>query len=215
MSVGWTAWRRRAPIVALACGFLLANLAFFLWYRSTTRLRAGGLEKERAALAKDTAAKEQEAARLMGQRDRIALVSQAIEEFYGKRVGRSREALAPLVDGMHGVFRRVGVFPSQITYATAPVANLSLTQMLVSFGYATDYPTFKKLLAAIESDPHWLVVRQVSVTRDTATPSAVQMHMVIATYFSGEDDGSAPGKRRPRGASEVRRSVADVRRTGR
>ena len=143
----WTVWRRRAWVVAAACGFLVANLAFFLWYRSTARLRAGGLEKERAALATDTAAKEQEARRLTGQRDRIAQVSQAIQEFYGKRVGRRREALAPLVDEMHGVFRRTGVFPAQISYATAPVESLSLTEMLVSFGYATDYPTFKKLLA--------------------------------------------------------------------
>ena len=153
----------------------------------------------------------------MGQRDRIALVSQAIQEFYGKRVGRRREALAPLVDEMHGVFRRTGIFPLQISYATAPVESLSLTEMLVSFGYATDYPTFKKLLAAIESDRHWIVVRQVAVNRDTSTPSAVQMRMVLATYFSGEDDGVAPSpSRRLGGAGEARRGVAgSARKTGR
>jgi hypothetical protein len=205
---GWTVWRRRAWVVAAACGLLVANLAFFLWYRSTARLRAEGLEKERAALAADMASKEQEARRLTGQRDRIAQVSQAIQEFYGKRVGRRREALAPLVDEIHGVFRRTGVFPAQISYATAPVESLSLTEMLVSFGYATDYPTFKKLLAAIEADPHWIAVRQVSVTRDTTTPSAVQMHMVVATYFAGEDAAAGPrGPRRPAAAGEGRRAA--------
>jgi hypothetical protein len=210
-------WRRRAGIVAAAGILLLANLGFFLWYRSTARLRADGLERERAALAAGTTAKEEEARRLTGQRDRIALVSQAIQEFYGKRVGRRREALAPLVDEMHGVFRRTGIFPLQISYATAPVERLSLTEMLVSFGYATDYPTFKKLLAAIEEDRHWIVVRQVSVNRDPSAPSAVQMRMVLATYFSSDDDGAVPSpSRRPAGAGEARRGVAgSARKTGR
>lgn len=206
MSVTLAVWRRRAGIVAIACVILLANLGFFLWYRSTARLRADGLEKERAALAAGTAAKEEEAKRLMGQRDRIALVSQAIQEFYGKRVGRRREALAPLVEEMHGVFRRTGIFPLQISYATAPVESLSLTEMQVAFGYATDYPTFKKLLAAIEEDRHWIVVRQVSVNRDPSAPSAVQLRMTLATYFSAEDEGMVPSS--PGRPGEVRRGVA-------
>lgn len=209
MSVRFVVWRRRAGIVAVACAILLANFGFFLWYRSTARLRADGLEKERAALAAGTAAKEEEARRLMGQRDRIALVSQAIQEFYGKRVGRRREALAPLVDEMHGVFRRTGIFPLQISYSTTPVESLSLTEMQVAFGYATDYPTFKKLLAAIEEDRHWIVVRQVSVNRDPGAPSAVQLRMTLATYFSAEDDSTVPPpSRRPGGAGEARRGVA-------
>ena len=152
----------------------------------------------------------------MAQRDRIALVSQAIQEFYGKRVGRRREALAPLVDEMHGVFRRAGIFPLQISYATSPVESLSLTEMLVSFGYATDYPTFKKLLAAIEEDRHWIVVRQVSVDRDVSAPSAVQMRMVLATYFSADDSAGPPSSRRPGDAGGTRRGGGGgARKTGR
>ena len=196
MSAPLAVWRRRALIVSLSGAFLAGNLAFFLWYRSTARLRAGGLELERSALAADTAAKEKEAARLQGQRDRIVQVSQAVQEFYGKRVGRRRESLAPIVDEMHDVFRKTGVFPLQISYATRSVESLALTEMLVSFGYSTDYPTFKKLLAAIEGDRHWIVVRQVGVTRDATTPSAVQMRMVLATYFSADEGETAP-KRAP------------------
>ena len=51
-------WRRRAGIVAAAGVILLANLGFFLWYRSTARLRADGLERERAALAAGTAGRK-------------------------------------------------------------------------------------------------------------------------------------------------------------
>lgn len=200
-------WRRRAAVVILALVFLSANLGFFLWYRATTRLRAGALEKERATLAAEVAAREQEASRLVTQRDRIAEVSHAIQEFYGKRVGRRRETLAPIVEEMHGVFQKVGVFPAQISYSTSPVESLSLTEMLVSFGYATDYPTFKKLLAAIESDPRWFVVRQFALNRDTSAPRTVQMRMVLGTYFAESQEPGLPPTRRAAGAATRRRTA--------
>lgn len=210
MSPRLLVWRRRAWIVALAGALLVGNLAFFLWYRSTARLRAESLEKERAALAADTAGKEKEAARLQGQRDRIVQVSQAIQEFYGKRVGRRREALAPIVDEMHNVFRKTGLFPLQISYTTQPLESLALTEMLVSFGVSTDYPTFKRLLAAIEEDRHWIVVRQIAVNRDTAAPAAVQMRMVLATYFAADEGEPAPR----RGPAPGRAAAAPARAAG-
>src|SRR5262249_61576723 len=102
----------------------------------------------------DTAGKEKEAARLKEQRDRIAGVNRTIQEFYGRKVGRRRESLAPVVDEMHNVFRKTGLFPLQISYVTQPLESLALTEMLVSFGLTTDYPTFKRLLAAIGEDRH-------------------------------------------------------------
>jgi hypothetical protein len=207
MSAALLSWRRHAFAVVLALVFLGANLGFFLWYRATTRLRAGALERERAALASDVAGKEEEARRLVAQRDRIAGVAGAIQEFYGKRVGGRRETLAPVVDEMHGVFQKVGVFPSQISYATNPVPSLSLTEMLVSFGYSTDYPTFKRLLTAIETDPRWFVVRQFALNRDAQTTNTVQMRIVLGTYFAEAAEPGAPVRRagtaapRPRAAS--------------
>ncbi|MGH9399907.1 MAG: hypothetical protein ACRD00_06035 [Thermoanaerobaculia bacterium] len=190
-------WRRRAGLLAASAVLFLANFGFFLWYRSTTSARAQALQKERSALQADVAGREQEALRLTTQRDRIAGVSRAIQEFYGKRVGRRRETLAPLVDDMHAVFRSTGLFPAQISYATAAVESLSLTEMLVSFGYTTDYPTFKKLLASIENGPRWIVVRQFGLTRDPAAPSTVSMRMVLGTYFAEEaGEAGQPATRR-------------------
>jgi len=199
-------WRRHAPMVAAALLFFGVNLGFFLWYRSTTRLRADGLQKERAALAADVASREQEARRLSAQRDRIAGVAGAIEEFYGKRIGHRRETLAPMVDEMHNVFQKVGVFPAQIAYSTTSVKSLSLTEMLVSFAYSTDYPTFKRLLAAIEGDSHWIIVRQFGLNRDASTTNTVQMRITLGTYFADEQPpGGAVRKAaaasRPRAAS--------------
>jgi Tfp pilus assembly protein PilO len=203
-----SAWRRHAVLLGAAAAFFSANLVFDLWYRSTTSVRAEALKQERSALAAQVVGKEREAAQLVAQRERIAGVSQAIQEFYGHRVGRHRETLAPLVNDMHDIFRAVKIFPAQISYATSPVENLSLTEMRVSFGYATDYSTFKRLLAAIESGSRWIVVRQFGLTRDPSSPSTVQMRMVLSTYFAEEKEPGRSPARRASGSGPVRRRAA-------
>ena len=93
------------------------------------------------------------------------------------------------------MFQKVGIFPAQISYSTSPVTSLSLKEMLVSFGYTTDYPTFKKLLLAIESDASWLIVRQFALNRDAPAPNTVQMRMVLGTYFAEAQEPGLPARR--------------------
>jgi len=188
-------WARRAGLLA-ACGvFFVANLAFYFAYGSTTRTREAALENRRAALEQEVSSAEAEAARLSGQRERLARVSSAIEEFYGRRVGPRRETLAPVVNEIHDVFRRAGVSPTQISYTTAPVADLPLSQMLIAFGFRGDYATFKRLLRLFETNRRWLIVRETALSRDGEVPGSVEVRMVVATYFSGAEESVGEGRR--------------------
>jgi hypothetical protein len=188
--------RRRTAVLAIAGLFLAANLAFFLWYRSTTSDRKAGTEARRVALAREVEAREKEAAILSGQRDRLTRVSAAIDEFYGKRIGTPRETLAPIVVELHSLLTKANVAPLQISYGTKSVPTLPLSEMQIVFSFRNDYNQLRQLLAAIESDKKWLVVRDVSLNRDKELPGAVQVKMTMATYFSrraGEEPPPASG----------------------
>ncbi|MGH9316506.1 MAG: hypothetical protein ACRD1P_05295 [Thermoanaerobaculia bacterium] len=180
-------WARRAGLLA-AAGFLLAaNLGFFLWYRSTGEDRKRALETRRSALAREVETREGEAVRLAAQRDRLSQVSAALDEFYGHRVGGRRETLAPVVDELHALLHRLGVAPAQISYASATLEGVSLSEMVISFGFKSDYGKFKRLLEALESSRRWVVVREVGLVRDSEVPGTVEVRMKLATYFSGEE----------------------------
>ncbi len=195
MSTRQNVWRRRAGLLALAALLAGGNLAFFLWYRSTTQDRERSLEARRVQLASEVESVQAEAARLSGQRERLSQVSSAITEFYARRVGSRRESLAPLVEEIHSVLRRVGVNPAQISYSIQTVGDLPLTEMRIGFSFRNDYAKFKQLLAAFESDRRWIVIRDVSLSRDADFPGGVQVHVALSTYFAGETDG------RPRAAA--------------
>jgi hypothetical protein len=206
-------WRRRAGLLVLAGLFLLANLGFLLGSRSIRAARKGALEDRRASLIRGVAAGEAEAKKLTDERNRVAKVSSVIDEFYGRRIGSRRATLAPIVEEIHAVMGKVGVSPRSIGYATAPVRTLSLSQMEISFGFQSDYTRFKRLLAAFEANPRWIVVRDVSLSRDAETPGEVQVRLTLATYFSGEEKPPLPPALPAAPAAGTRKTVRSVQRT--
>ena len=183
-------WRQRAGLLAASGLFLLANAAFLIGFRSITARQAQGLEERRSALTRDVVVREAEVAKLVSERDRLAGVSSVIEEFYGRRVGSRRETLAPIVEEIHTVMRKIGVAPKSIGYSIASVSNLPLSQMLIVFSFQSDYARFKRLLYAFEANRRWIVVKDISLSRDDDTPGEVQVRLALATYFT-IDDGSA------------------------
>jgi hypothetical protein len=204
-------WRQRAGLIAASGLFLIANVAFLIGFRSITTKQAQGLEDRRSALTRDVAASEAEAAKLVSERDRLAKVSSVIEEFYGRRVGSQRETLAPVIEEIHAVMRRVGVAPKSISYSTTSVSNLPLSQMVIGFAFQSDYARFKRLLHAFEANRRWIVVREIGLSRDSDTPGEVQVRIALGTYFT-TDDAPAPGV--PRGpAAATRTTVSSVERT--
>lgn len=207
-------WRRRLPLVAAAVLFAAGNLAVFLTYRSSTQTRRAALESRHDELKRAVEAQEAEAARLSGQRERLGGVSAAMEAFYGKRIGGERETLAPVVAEVHAILKEAGVAAPQISYSTAAVPKLPLLQMRVSFGVHCDYPRFKKLLRGFEASRAWLIVRDISISRDSAQPGQVQVQIELVTYFDERggapaSEKAAPGKAadgvRAKGAVPARR----------
>jgi hypothetical protein len=209
-------WRRRVGLLTVSALFLLANVGFLLGSRSIRAARRTALEERRTELTRDVAAREAEVKKLVEQRDRLARVSSAIQDFYGRRVGSRRETLAPIVEEIHEVMKKTGIAPKSISYGSVPVKTLPLSQMSISFGFSSDYARFKRLLGAFESNRRWIVVREVSLSRDSETLGEVQVRLVLGTYFSTEETPVLPPSvPAAPPASAVRRTVRTVERSAR
>lgn len=187
-------WQRRLPLAAAAALFAAGNLALFFSYRASSQTRREALEARRVELQQSVEKREAEAARISAQEERLSGVSDAIEEFYGRRIGTQRALLASVVAELHAILEQAGVAAAQISYSTGttPDKALPLTQMQISFSVRCDYPRFKRLLKAFEGSRRWLAVRTVSIQRDQELPGSVQVQMDLVTYFD-EREGP-PGK---------------------
>jgi Tfp pilus assembly protein PilO len=197
------AWRRRLPILVAAFLFAAANLAFFVVYRSGAQSRREALDARRTSLGRSVAEAEADANRLTAQKDRLSGVSDAIEEFYGRRIGTQRETLAGVVDDLHAALKRAGVATNQISYSTISDKSLPLVAMRISFPVRCDYARFKRLLREFETGRRWIAVRSVTIGRDTEQPGAVQVQFDLATYFAERAQEPQP----PKPAAEARAAV--------
>ena len=194
-------WSRRWPLAAAALLFAAGNLVFFLVYRSSTNERRSALEARRDDLARSVAAREADAERLATQRQRLAGVSEAMEEFYGNRIGTQEQTLAAVVDDLHAVLKDTGVEVNQISYSTTPDTKLPLTRLKINFPVRCDYTRFKRLLKAFETSRRWIAVESVAIRRDSDMPGGVNVQMELATYFSDRADD--PTASAPDGAPAV------------
>jgi hypothetical protein len=113
------------------------------------------------------------------------------------------------VEEIHAVMKKNGVAPSSISYTTAPIPSLPLSQMSIGFSFKSDYARFKRLLNAFEVNRKWIVVREVSLTRDSEATGEVQVHLVLGTYFSNDEKRLVP----PLVPAQARRTVRSVERT--
>jgi Tfp pilus assembly protein PilO len=191
-----TGWNRRLPLALGALAFAAANLVVFLTYRSSTTERRAALEARREELARTVAAREAEAGKLARQNERLSGVSEAIEEFYGRRIGTQEETLAGLVADLHAALKEAGIEASQISYATSPVPKLPLTRMRVTFPVKSDYGRFKRLLKIFETSKRWIAVESISIRRDTEQPGSVYVQMGLSTYFD-ENEKETPDAKSP------------------
>ena len=207
-------WRRRLPLAAAAILFAAGNLVFFASNRPTTHERRQANEARRDELTRNVEAREAEASRLAGQRERLSGVSDAMAEFYGRRIGTQEATLAGVVAGLHEALKENGIEANQISYASSAVTGLPLTQMRVDFPVKCDYSKFKKLLRTFETGKRWIAVRSVAIGRDSEQPGVVSVQMELVTYFSDREE--APGKSgRPQApASPAVRGAVPARRTG-
>lgn len=204
MNLGIPIRGRALTLLAAAALFAGANLAFFVVYRSGSASRRAALEARRDALKQSVASGETEAERVSRQKSRLGGVSEAIEEFYGRRIGTERETLAPVVDEIHSILRETGVAAPQISYTTAAVAKLPLLQMHIVFTVRCDYGRFKQLLRAFEASSKWIVVREIAISRDNDRPGSVQVQLNLVTYFAEGAESSAEAE--PVTAAAARRS---------
>ena len=174
-------WNRRMPLALAALLLAAGNAVIFLGYRSSTNERREALEAKRDDLAHTVAAREAEAEKLSTQNQRLSGVSAAMEDFYGHRIGTQEETLAGLVADLHAALKEAGIETSQISYATAPVLNLPLTRMRVTFGVKSDYGRFKRFLKILETGRRWIAVESVAIRRDAEQPGSVYVQMELAT----------------------------------
>ncbi|HET9794313.1 MAG TPA: hypothetical protein VFS34_07610 [Thermoanaerobaculia bacterium] len=183
MKIDSTLWKERAPVVGAALLFFLANLVYFLAGHAVNASRVEALARARRNARDRMDAAEKTRAKAAADLAHVENVRKAAREFYGNRIGTIDDTVADVVDEIHKVCRRANVNPHSISYAVHDRPLMPLKEMSIGFSVEGDYRTLRALLHGFESDPRWVVVRGVQLSRKGETTGAGTVHLALATYF--------------------------------
>ncbi len=174
-------WRSRLWALVALGAVVAANVAVLVSYRVLYEDRLEALQaEERAARAQRDEAREA-LARARATAERLEGLQRGLEEFYGTTLGTRSERLAPLLEEIYGMTRKLGLRPARISYDEAEIPGAD--QILMRFDVDGTYADVKKLLHEFETTPRFLVVENVGVTLDPLQPDLLSVQLSVAHYF--------------------------------
>lgn len=213
-------WRARALPFAVLALLVAANVAFLASYQLFYDARLDDLKGTARDLEgkRDAAREAAEKVKAMGAR--LESLQNGLEQFYRESLGTRKERLASVIEDVYAITGKAGMRPDDIAFAEAEIPGAERFQL--TFAVAGPYPEIKKLLAAFESNPQFLVLEAVGLASDggggsgrggsaaatfASDPDALKVALTVAHYFRSET-ASVPKRVRAPSSGTGRRSVA-------
>lgn len=217
-------WRARALLFILLGLLVVVNVAFLASYRLFYDARLEGLRETTRDLEGKRDAARDAAEKVRASGERLASLQNGLEEFYRESLGTRKERLASVIEDVYTITGKAGMRPDDIAFAESEIPGAERFQL--TFAVSGRYPEIKKLLAAFESNPQFLILETVGLASDgtggpggsgsggsaaaafSTDPDALRVGLVVAHYFRGETASVPKRVRAPRPATS-RRSAAE------
>lgn len=189
-----SAWRSRLPLLVVLGVLLVVNSALLVSYSVFYDDQLQGLLKNEKELQNRLAGAHRGLTKVEETGQRLGLLQKRLEDFYSQTLGSRRERLAPLIEEIYQMTRKVHLRPQRISYVETPARGASE----IGFSFVVDgtYTDVKSLLAAFESSPSFLVVEGVGVALNQDQPDLLHVNLFVAHYFR-QDPAQAPRRARP------------------
>ncbi len=133
---------------------------------------------------------------------RLDALEEGLERFYESTLGSRKERLAPLIEEIHTITKKAGLFPDAISYAEQEAPGGEAIRL--NFRVVGTYPDIKRLLATFESSARFLVVESLALGVDESGSDLLNVSFILAHYFR------EPGLRHRRPVVSAARSGAEA-----
>jgi hypothetical protein len=207
-----SAWRSRAWVLAGLALLLLVNIGILVSYRAFYDVQFQNLLETRRLLEKRRDEARVAAEKVRDSEARLIRLRDGLERFFTETLGSRRDRLAPLIEDVYTITKKANLRPLSIQYAEAE--SVGNERISMSFGVEGTYLDIKRLLAAFESNPQFLILESVAVSSDDQAPDVVKVALIVAHYFRSEgkatpgSSGRAPRPSKVSSASPSRAPAA-------
>jgi Tfp pilus assembly protein PilO len=188
MTVDLRPWRRLLPVWLPAVGLCVAAAALYLWQSSESGGRAASLRSQIEEFEAEKARLEGLLAQVEGERAAVAKVNESFDVLYGQVFRSLDERLTNILREVGLATRTAGLLPGTYKYAAEDDQKMGYIRFSIQFAVTGEYAQIRKLIAAIQSSPEFLVVEQLAFAGDEgAITQDLKVSVRVATYLSEAD----------------------------
>lgn len=181
MSHALAAFRSRRWLFAVLAVLVVANVVVLLSYRALYDARLRSLQEARRGLEQRLVEARRSAEKARGAEAELTEVQDRLTRFFDESLGLRRERLAGVIEELYATTRKLGMRPDSIGYTSTEDAGSD--RLSFAFGVSGRYGDLKKLLAALESSPRFLVLEQVALASDPVSPDSLNVSLTLTHYF--------------------------------
>lgn len=183
------AWRALWPAWVPAVVVLAVSLAGFVWLNGKNVGR-------QAQVQKDVTRLEAQAAHL-GELDhkasanRVAMVTlnRDLHSVYDNVFGSLSSRLPGILKAIGAATQKAGLFPQTYSYSAKRDQKLDLVRFGIRFSVSGTYTQIRKLLAALQASPQFLIVDQIRLGGETgAMTTQLKVSVHLSTYLAKADE---------------------------
>jgi Tfp pilus assembly protein PilO len=188
MNVDLRPWLRLLPVWLPAVGLCVIAAAAYLWQSSESGGRAAGVRGQIAELEAEKARLEDLLAQVEGERAAVAQVNQSFDLLYGEVFQSLDERLTNILREIGLATRSAGLLPGAYKYKAEEEQKTGYIRFSINFSVTGEYAQIRKLIAAIQSSPEFLVVDSISFSGDEeAASKELSIAVQVSTYLSEAD----------------------------
>ena len=188
MTVDLRPWRRLLPIWLPAVGLCVIAAAAYLWQSSESGGRAAGVRGQIEELETEIARLEGLVAQVEGERAAVAQVNQSFDLLYGQVFRSLDERLTNILREIGLATRSAGLLPGAYKYQAEQEQKTGYVRFSINFSVTGEYAQIRKLIAAIQSSPEFLVVESIAFSGDEeAATQELSIAVQVSTYLSEAD----------------------------
>ena len=190
MTIDLRPWRRLLTVWLPAVVLCAVTAAVYVWQTSESGGRRAQIRHQIEDLEQEIVRLEQMQQAAFSDREIVAEIDSQFDLLYNDVFGDLDQRLTRILRAVGSATREAGMLPSSFNYTAADDQTTGFIRFGVRFSVDAEYIQIRRMLAALQSSPEFLVVENLNLSGDEDPVSReLAISVNIATFLAEADAG--------------------------